>query len=473
MFLYTLPFTPVFSQYKIKVKIKNLSLGDTLFLGHKFGDKIYSDDTTIVDKNGTGIFEGKNKLEGGIYVIIVPKLKNKYFELVIGDEQNFEIETDTTDFIKNLKVKGSKENEIFISWQKKMSDFDKKIQPLSEKYKKFNKENLKDSAEYYRKKIIVLDSLRKEEWNKIINNYPNLLFSKILKMLTPIKIPDEPEFYGIDNMHPKKDSLLKIKQYLYFKDHYWDNVDFSDERLLNTPFIEQKIKEFYKDVVITNPDSLSKEAIKLIEKARANKKFFRYVVAYSANYFETSQIMGMDKVFVDIAEKYYLKGECWWVDSTTLNKIQERVIRLKPNLIGNYAPDLKMQDLDGNWHQLKYINADYIILAFYDPDCGHCKKEIPKLHEYYKSVRDSGIVVFAVYTQQKYDEWKKFVEEHHFEWINVWDQYNFTNFRLLYDIYSTPTIYILDKNKKIIAKRIGVEQIPNFIRQHKKLQANK
>jgi hypothetical protein len=66
------------------------------------------------------------------------------------------------------------------------------------------------------------------------------------------------------------------------------------------------------------------------------------------------------------------------------------------------------------------------------------------------------------------DEWKKFIDEHHFDWINVWDKYNFTNFRNLYDIYSTPTIYILDKNKKIIAKRIGVDQIEKFIQFNKK-----
>jgi thiol-disulfide isomerase/thioredoxin len=79
-----------------------------------------------------------------------------------------------------------------------------------------------------------------------------------------------------------------------------------------------------------------------------------------------------------------------------------------------------MEDINGVWHQLKYIKAEYIIIAFWEPDCGHCKKEIPKLHEYYKTVRDSGVVVMAVYTQHDKDEWKKFVEEKQLDdWINV------------------------------------------------------
>ncbi|MCX7955196.1 MAG: redoxin domain-containing protein [Bacteroidales bacterium] len=465
-----------FSQgYKIKVKIRGLGYGDTLLLGHRFGEKLYADDTCVIDKNNWGVFQKNKKLDGGIYIVLIPKLKNRFFEFLMDNTQNMEIETDTTDFVANLKVKGSKENEVFFNWQRKMAELEQKMRPLQEKYKKYSQNN-KDSAEYFRKKIEELDSLRKREWRFIIDSYKDHLLPKILKVLTPIEIPKKPQDYNIPENHPKKDSLFRLYQYLYYKDHYWDNVDFSDDRLLRTPFIEQKIKEFYKDVVVTNPDSLSKEAIKLIERARANRNFFQYVVAYSANYFETSQIMGLDKVFVDIAERYYLKGECWWADSTLIAKIAERVIKIKPNIIGNVAPDLKMQDIEGNWQQLKYIKADYIILAFWEPSCGHCKKEIPKLFEYFKTVVDSGVAVFAVYTQQDFDEWKKFVDEKNLyfpKWFNVWDRYNFTNFRLLYDIYSTPTIYVIDKDKKIIAKRIGADQIPNFIRQHRKIHKNK
>ncbi len=456
-------FTKAEEAYKIKVKIKGLKEKDTLLLGHHFADKMYADDTAFVDKNGWAQFTGNKKLDGGIYVVIIPSLKRRYFEFLMDETQQITFETDTVDLIKNMKTTGSLENKLFFDWQKAMSDLEKQMRPLQEKIKQF-KDN-KDSADFYRNKAIEIDNKRKEYWKNIIKNNSSSLLAKILKVLTPIEIPE----FNLPENTPKRDSLIRLYQYVYHKDHYWDNVDFSDDRLLRTPFIHQKLQDFYKNVVIMNPDSLIKEATKVIELSRKNKYFFQYVVVYSTNYFETSQIMGMDRIFVNLAERYYLKGECWWADTTLINKIGERVRKLKPNLIGEIAPDLKMEDINGIWHQLKYIKADYIILAFFEPSCGHCKKEIPKLYEYYKTVRDSGVVVFAVYTQHDKEEWQKFIEEKQLtDWINVWDRYNFTNFRNLYDIYSTPVIYILDKNKKIIAKRIGVEQIEKFIQHHRK-----
>jgi peroxiredoxin len=449
--------------YKIKVQVKGLKEKDTLLLGHHFADKLFADDTLLVDKNGFGVFTGKKKLDGGIYVVIIPSLKRKYFEFLMDDAQQISLETDTVDFVKDMKTSGSSENKLFFEWQKTMADLEKQMIPLQAKMKAFNNKN-KDSVEFYRKKAIEVDNVRKDYWEKMKKDNPNSFLTKILKVLTPIEIPD----FKLPENTPKRDSLTRLYQYVYNKDHYWDNIDFSDDRLLRTPFIEQKITDFFKNVVIMMPDSLTKEAFKLCDLAKKNKYFFQYVVVYTTNYFETSQIMGMDRIFVNLAERYYLKNECWWADTTLLSKIGERVTKLKPNLVGEIAPDLKMEDTSGVWHQLKFIKADYIILVFWEPNCGHCKKEIPKLYEYYKTVRDSGIEVFAVFTQHEVDEWKKFIDEHHFDWINVWDKYNFTNFRNLYDIYSTPTIYILDKNKKIIAKRIGVDQIEKFIQFNKK-----
>ncbi len=446
-------------EYKIKVKIKNLSEKDTLFLAHRFADKLYADDTCLVDKNGAGTFSKKDKLDGGIYVVIVPALRKQYFEFLIDNNQQFLIETDTADFIANIKASGSDENKKFFEWQRSMASLEKNMRKAQEKMKEFTDKKMQDSAKVWQDKAMAIDNERKATWDKIKKENPTSLLTKILNVLTPVEIP-EPNFP--QNIE-KRDSLVRLFKYVYNKDHYWDNVDFSDDRLLRTPFIEQKMKDFFKNIVLTQPDSLTKEAAKLCELARKNKYFFQYTVIFTTNYFETSQIMGMDRVFVDLAEKYYLSNQCWWADSTLISKIGDRVTKLKPNLLGNIAPDLKMEDVNGQWQQLRFVKADFTILVFWEPSCGHCKKEIPKLYEYYKTIRDKGIEVFAVYTQNDEVEWKKFIDEHNLDWINVYDKYRFTNFRNLYDIYSTPVIYILDKNKKIIAKRIGVEQIEKFI----------
>ena len=105
------------------------------------------------------------------------------------------------------------------------------------------------------------------------------------------------------------------------------------------------------------------------------------------------------------------------------------------------------------------------LLIFWDPDCGHCKKELPKIkEEVYDLYAEHGVKVVTVYTQVEEEKWKKFLEEKDLtEWINLYDPYNQSNFRNNYDIYSTPVLYVLDKDKKILAKRIGVEQLPDFL----------
>lgn len=148
----------------------------------------------------------------------------------------------------------------------------------------------------------------------------------------------------------------------------------------------------------------------------------------------------------------------------TIDKIKEQVAKLRFNLIGNTAQDLKMETLTGEYARLSDIKSKYTLVMFWEPDCGHCKKVVPAVYKLYHEYTRDEFDVFAVYTQTNREEWAKYIEEKGFdEWHNVWDQYNLTNFRFFYNIYSTPTLYLLDENKKIIAKRIGHETLKNIL----------
>jgi thiol-disulfide isomerase/thioredoxin len=111
------------------------------------------------------------------------------------------------------------------------------------------------------------------------------------------------------------------------------------------------------------------------------------------------------------------------------------------------------------------IKARYTILAFWDPTCSHCKVEVPELHHIYDSLKTKGvsIEVFAVGIESDPELWKKFIREHNLDWINVTDPANQTRFRDFYDIYSTPVIYLLDDQKRIIAKRLDPQKALDFI----------
>jgi len=189
----------------------------------------------------------------------------------------------------------------------------------------------------------------------------------------------------------------------------------------------------------------------------------------------------MDAVFVHMVENYYITKQCDWVDSTQLVKIADRAQKIAPNLIGRKASEFLdlngrpfMKDTSGFLHTLQEVNADYTVLVFFGPTCGHCKKEIPKIKHDIDSLTGAGydIKTFSVATEFDKKEWKKFINAQKIgDWINVADinhdeegnPYVSSDWHGDYNIYSTPVIYLLDKEKKIIAKRITHTQIVEII----------
>lgn len=454
--------TGIFAQgYEIKFKINGIS--DTVvYLGHHFGEKKLVIDTTEIDSKGYAVFKGDKTLHRGIYLLVMPSKNMNYFELLITDKQNFSIETDTANFVENMKIKGCKENVVFNEYQKFMTDIQKRRMELNKSY-----EAVKDD-EVERKKVSEqmneLNNERIEYMDKIVSEHPDYFFSKVLLAMKDIEIPDPPK----DENGVITDSSF---QYRFYKTHYFDYVDFSESGLLRTPIFEGKINYYFDKMVVPFVDSLLPEANNIIKKAYegGDSLMFQFTASHLLHYFESSKIMGYDAVFVDIAEKWYLSGLATWADSTFLSKLTERVEKITPTKLGNVAYNLeRMQSIDDKFYNLHDIQGDYTVLVFYEPHCGHCKKEVPKLMQHYRdSLQALNVKIFAVYTQYDKDEWKEFIEEKNLieeGWYNIWDgPYPHSRFRDFYDIYSTPVIYVLDKDKRIIGKRIGVENIKSLI----------
>ena len=442
--------------HKIEVTITDLK-NKEIYLGFHYGNKQFLKDTIKLDEDGYGVFQADTALDQGIYLIITPS-KN-YFELLIGKDQHFSLQTNTKHFINNLQFEGSEINSAFVEYQK----FMRQQTNTSRKYQKrlkANKENA-DSSEIIKEKLNELDKQVKEKWNSLIEEYPNTMLSVIIKAM---KRPEMPEF-KIPEDAKNKDSLRWAKKYRYHKNHYFDHIDLSDERLVKTPILHNKVKHYFDNILVQKPDSIIPEVDRVLNIAKKNDETFEYLGRFLINHYQKSKIMGMDEVFVHIAEKYYLSGEAHWIDSTSLKKLRERVTKIKPNLIGNVAPDLKLPTISEDYARLHDVESDYTILYFWEPGCGHCKKVTPKIYELYQDYARETLEVFAVYTQVDKQPWIKYINKKGFDWINAYDPYNTSNFRKKYDIYSTPTIYLLNKNKEIIAKRINHEALKKMLEQ--------
>jgi len=447
--------------YEIKVKIKNYK-GEVCYLGYPYGDKKYLADTAQKNDQGVFVFSGTKPLDGGLYFIYAAPPASIYFDLVVA-EPKFSLETDTLDYIGNMKSSGSLENELFFGFQSFMRDKQKQATDLSEKLKTTTDQAEKDKITA---QLSTLDTEVKTYRDELIQKNPGSFAAKFIKSTIVVEVPESPKGDDGKDIDPNFG-------YKYYKEHYFDYMDFSDAKMLRTPNFYQKVDDYLEKMTVKHPDSIISSAHIIIEKSRADKEVFRYCVVNITYKYETSNIMGMDAVFVDLAENYYLSGDAFWADSTLIAKITDRVDRIKPNLIGNPAPKLILLDTLMRPVNLMNIKAPYTVLYFYDHDCGHCKKKTPELRDLYEQkLKSMGVVVVAADIRKEVDEWKKYIREQKLHFINLADPELHSNFRYEYNIETTPQLYILDENKKIIAKKLDVEQIEEFINKQIEFKTN-
>lgn len=448
---------PTFGQYNISVKIKGAE-HKKIYLAHYYGDKNYVVDTILLDKQGQGAFKGSHTLKEGIYLIVLPA--RNYIDIIIDQDQNFAIETDTSadmrTMVNKMKITGSVSNTEFRDYQIFM--FDKTKEAHLQKVNSLDKTLTEKQRQKSAKQLNIISNEITEKQKQIIKTSPDKILSKLVKAFEEPEVPQ----YGTTVDGVVVDSTY---QYNYYKDHYFDNIDLTDSRLIRTPVYHNRLSKYFDNVVSPATDSIINASDKLIQKTETNSELFQYTLQYIFNKYSQSKIMGHDKITVYLADKYYLNGKAQWADSVYLAKLSDRIARMRPNVIGATAPALdKAQTPDGMFYPLSTVKGKVIALIFWEPECGHCKKEIPQLVDIFNQYHQKGFEVYAFYTQNKIVEWKQSIESLGMEaFINVYDPYNFTSFRDKYDIYSTPTLYLLDSNLKIIAKRISLEAVNDIL----------
>jgi thiol-disulfide isomerase/thioredoxin len=296
----------------------------------------------------------------------------------------------------------------------------------------------------------------------IHKKYPNSLLSALFNIMQRPELPPVPVING------KPDSAYP---YQYVKQHYWDNVLFNEDRLLRTPFFEPKLDEYFKYYVSADPDSIISEVKQMLLMAKTGKEIYPYLLTKFTNKYINPEFMGQDKVFVYLFENFYAKGDTVLLNPASRKSITERAYSLMANQIGQQAPVLNLTDTTGKKQGLYTINAPFTIVTFWDPNCGHCKEEIPRYDSLYKAKwKAKGVAVYSVNIYENENiAWKKFIVENKLspEWYQVYqtkedklaeEKAGLPNYRQLYDIFKTPTVYLLDDKKRILAKQLTLEQ---------------
>lgn len=454
--------------YNIKLTINGLKNSE-IILGFYYAGSMQAFDTAYTNNQGICNFKGKEPIPSGIYFIYLPSRKAQ--DLLIDNNQSFQIITDTS--FSNITYKNSLINSRFKEYQSEFTKFKKKDIELS---KLFNDSTFVKSKDEISSQIKENRLAYERFISTTINYNKDNFLGYLIKSIQDIKVPEQNNEIEVKNEN---------WQYYYYRDHYFDYFNISDPRLLRTPFYQEKIMTYLTKVCIQIPDSLIKQVDYLIEKTKNDSSTYQFMLITLLNYFAKSNIMGMDAVTIYIADKYYLK-DSWWSNSKSLADIKANVEKTKPLLLGKIAPDIQLVCVPsdhfisakndtalrryphaGTITDLNSIEAKYLVLIFWEADCGHCQKAVPELYKIYEtSLKSMDVKVLAVsslFGEEGKIKWVNFVNENKlYDWINAWNPYSY-DFKIKYDVVTTPQIFILDKDKKIIAKKIAPDQIVDFI----------
>ncbi len=464
LLFFTLAASPAFTQgYQVTFKPQGYKSGIS-YLTYYMGTNFNIADSAAIGNNGTAVFKGTTNLAPGIYAIFFPG-KQLRTEFLIDKEQEITVTADTADLVNKTVVTGSKENILYSQYQKIAAVKGRLIQ---QERKAYSASTTQADSLLHEKNYTGYTNELNEYREGIIKNQPNSMMAALLSAMKepayPAKIP-----------LTKQDSINNYNEY---KKHFWDGISFMDGRIIRTPFFLKKLERYYREVISPEPDSIIRDVDYKLLLARSAPEMYKFLLNWITDEFINPKYMGQDAVFVHLFEKYHSKGLSSWLNEKQMEAISRRAYMLMANLIGIKAAELEMLNTEDKPTSLYSLDADYTVISFWDPNCGHCKEEIPRLDSIYRaSWKKHNVKIFAVLTpdnkQSVKPEWLSFIKDHNLgEWTHVYRTKEMEDadyaamkpsFRQLYDITLTPTMYLLDKDKRIIGKKLTLLQLNDLL----------
>lgn len=447
--------------YSIHLHLKPYTSGK-VYLGYYYGKIKALADSAMLNSNSDGVFSGKDKLPGGVYFIVSPN-RAILFELLIDSVQHFSISADTTSLPASVVFTGCPDNTVFQAYTRFTAS---KGQEIMAAQRELSTKHSKADSTAIQEKLKTLNNELRQYRDNLSAKYPTSLLTTLFRLLREPEVPSASSRPG-----ERYDSGFA---YRYFKEHYWDGVDFTDARLTRTPVFEPKLDKYFRDLVPPEADSIEREADMMLLQARVSKPMFQYLMVYFVQKYVNPEYMGQDAVFVHLFEKYINTGETEFFTEKYRHFLNNRAYSLMANLIGEPAANLEMVDSSGALRPLYGVSAPFIVICFWDPTCSHCKEIVPKVDSIFKAKwRREGVALYGVMVDGGREAWLQFIKDHNLtDWIHVYEttahadsteKAGQPSYRQLYDVYQTPILYLLDKDKRIIAKNLSYQQLDRVI----------
>ncbi len=424
------------AQYKIEGTIEAY-LNKKLVLLEYFGDKHIFVDSTQTNGQGWFSFEMDEKDPAGLYSLAIGK--TPLFNLIYNHENvslKFEAgKSALPEFIFSI------ENLIYYDYLVQSQKYSRKAGQVVD-ILRFYPET--DSFYHYTEDYFQSLQLEFRAYSRrIIREYPGMYVTGIISSDKPVMIPEE----------------MNWNEYIAFmQSHYLDETDFSDTSLLNSNVFTGKAIDYLGFYTLNNGNKELQEQVfiqavdTILNKAIVNGKVYNFIMQYLIEGFD---MYGFDHVISYIAENYEPAGTC--VDEDRKSELEKRMENLRRLAVGNIAPDIIIEGILGNKTRLADINKDLTVIMFWASWCPHCNSMIPGLKELYHAPGLPEFEILAISIDTSASDYNMALSMNTTPWINYTEFKGWNSTAAEdYSIYATPTMFLLDRNRKILARPVSV-----------------
>ena len=462
LFLTWIAFTPVHAQKTagqpastdstvIDVTIDGLPTGKVRLVGN-YCDQNYLADSTTIEAGGHFVLRREHPLPAGFYYFLLPGQFN--FSILMDQDQKMTLHaTKVGDIPGTMQVTGSINTELLYRNFRFQNAQDPELKELSQTLRSYP-----GSSPEYQKAKARQDELveaRKNHLDQIYKDYPDAFFTKF-------KIAGQnPEWPELRKPNGDLDTLLNLRIY---REHFWDGVDFTDNRMLYTPVIYNKLKRYITELTPQQPDSIISVADPLVQRVMPYKEYFRFFVNWIGLNYENgkTKVMDGEAVYVHMIDKYVTPELADWDTADNIEKLRKKVWEMKASLMGRKGPDVRAQDINGEYKSIYEMTAPVVVIFMYSPDCEHCQKQSPEMEAIYENWKTRGVDFYGIGVNTNDADWREFVKKNHFTFTNVFDPTNKAIYAKYY-VDITPEIYVLNKDRIIVAKNLVAEQLETIL----------
>ncbi len=401
---------------------------------------------SIVSQNGSFKFSLDGK-HNGFYRL---QFDNKHSLNFINDGKDVEIASNYKNIQKKLNVVNSKSNKLYYQFIELNKSYKIRTELLNVILAHYPKND--NYYDFTKKKLMELQKEYKQFVEVTSQENPKSFIARYIKYaqlpIVGVSIPQElyAEFL-------KKNAL--------------NNVNFNDSEMIYSDLFANKSIEYltyYRNQQLPKAlleQEFTKAVDTLLNRAKVNELVYQHMTEYLVDGFTK---FGFDAIINYIVDNYVIKDDIC-LDAKVESTIQKRIDQSKYFKIGSKVPNIILPDAVGNEVDLSKIKSEKVLILFYASWCPHCKNTIAQLVKLYNKQKPKKIEILAISLDEERDEWLKIIKDNNLNWLNVSDLKGWSGDTTLnYYIYATPTMFLVDKEKKIISKPMTSNDLTKIFR---------